>query len=78
MRIKTTVDLFQVFVPTAGVRGFLDASDYETWIKHVQSNAAATTSAGQNDELTPNVKHILLGGQVSSHLKFKYTLHWCT
>ena len=64
--------LFQVFVPSAGVRGFLDASDYETWIKHVQSNAAAapTTSAGQNDQLTPNVKHVLLAGQVSVHLKF--------
>ena len=62
--------LFQVFVPSAGVRGFLDASDYETWIKHVQSAPAATTSAGQNDQLTPNVKHILLSGQVSDHLKF--------
>ena len=78
MRIlKTSVDCsFQVFVPSAGVRGFLDASDYETWIKHVQSNAAAaTTSAGQNDQLTPNVKHILLGGQVSPHLKFKHRMH---
>ena len=46
---------FQVLVPTAGIRGFLDASEFGTWLKHFQSHKMEKQ----------NVKHFLLGGQVS-------------
>jgi hypothetical protein len=46
---------FQVLVPSAGIRGFLDASEYGTWLKHFQS---------AQDESKHNVKHLLLAGQV--------------
>jgi hypothetical protein len=42
-------------VPSAGIRGFLDASEYGTWLKHFQS---------AQDETKHNVKHLLLAGQV--------------
>ena len=47
---------FQVLVPSAGIRGFLDASEYGTWLKHFQS---------AQDEAKQNVKHLLIAGQVS-------------
>jgi hypothetical protein len=47
--------LFQVLVPSAGIRGFLDASEYGTWLKHFQS---------AQDEAKQNVKHLLIAGQV--------------
>jgi hypothetical protein len=56
--------MFQVLVPSAGIRGFLDASEYGTWLKHFQSHP---------DENRHNVKHLLLAGQVW-HLR-KYTVN---
>ena len=51
--------VLQVLVPAAGIRGFLDASEYGTWLKHFQS-----ISQG-DEESKQNVKHFLLAGQVS-------------
>jgi hypothetical protein len=53
---STVIPRFQVLVPSAGIRGFLDASEYGTWMKHFQSVA---------DDSNQNVKHLLLAGQVS-------------
>ncbi len=60
-RILTCFPFFQVLVPSAGIRGFLDASEYGTWLKHFQSS---------QDESKHNVKHLLLAGQVSSQMLF--------
>ena len=43
----------QVLVPSAGIRGFLDASEFGTWLKYVR------TSKEKH-----NMKHLLLGGQI--------------
>ena len=51
--------LHQVYVPSVGVRGFLDASDYETWLKHLQS-----ISRPDGLKESPNVKNVLIAGQV--------------
>ena len=51
---------FQVIVPGAAIRGFLDASDYGTWLKHFQCHKTEKQ----------NVKHFLLGGQVSKLFHF--------
>ena len=58
---------FQVLVPTAGIRGFLDASEYGTWLKHFQL-------ISQGDEASKqNVKHFLLAGQVSLYCTIRNT-----
>ena len=46
-------------VPAAGIRGFLDASEYGTWMKDFQSVSQS------DDETKQNVKHFLLAGQVN-------------
>ena len=51
--------IFQVLVPAAGIRGFLDASEYGTWLKHFQSVSQT------DDDTKQNVKHFLLAGQVN-------------
>ena len=51
--------VLQVLVPAAGIRGFLDASEYGTWLKHFQSISQGVEESKQN------VKHFLLAGQVS-------------
>ena len=43
----------QVLVPSAGIRGFLDASEFGTWLKFVRTNKEKH-----------NMKHVLLGGQI--------------
>ena len=43
----------QVLVPSAGIRGFLDASEFGTWLKFVRTNREKH-----------NMKHVLLGGQI--------------
>ena len=48
----------QVLVPTAGIRGFLDASDYGTWLKYIRE-AKADDDIGRS-----NVRHFLLAGQI--------------
>ena len=40
--------LFQVLVPAAGIRGFLDASEYGTWLKHFQSITQGDEETKQN------------------------------
>ena len=47
-----TVTLLQVLVPSAGIRGFLDASDFPTWLKFVRRSSRS------------NLRHVLLGGQI--------------
>ena len=47
--------LFQVIVPAAGLRGYLDASDFESWLKHVE-----VTRQGQKE----NVRKCIVQGQV--------------
>ncbi len=47
-------------MPSAGVRGFLDASEYGTWLKHFQST---------QDEGKQNIKNILIAGQVNFFLQ---------
>ena len=42
-------------MPAAGIRGFLDASEFGTWLKHFQSSSKMDKQ---------NVKHFLLAGQV--------------
>ena len=44
---------FQVLVPSAGIRGFLDASEFGTWLKYVRRSKEKH-----------NMKHSLLGGQI--------------
>ena len=44
---------FQVLVPSAGMRGFLDASEFGTWLKFIR-----------RDKSKQNLKHILLAGQI--------------
>ena len=56
---KNLYSIFQVLVPAAGIRGFLDASEYGTWLKHFQSVSL------NDDETKQNVKHFLLAGQVN-------------
>ena len=53
---------FQVLVPAAGIRGFLDASEYGTWLKHFQSISQ------EDEETKQNVKHFLLAGQVRKNI----------
>lgn len=43
-----------MLVPAAGIRGFLDASEFGTWLKHFQSS----------NNQSQNLKHFLLGGQI--------------
>ena len=45
--------LFQVLVPSAGIRGFLDATEFGTWLKFVKRNKEKA-----------NMRHVLLGGQI--------------
>ena len=45
-------------MPTAGIRGFLDASDYGTWLKYIRE-AKADDDIGKS-----NVRHFLLAGQI--------------
>ena len=45
--------MLQVLVPSAGIRGFLDASEFGTWLKFVRTCKER-----------PNMKHLLLGGQI--------------
>lgn len=40
-------------MPSAGIRGFLDASEFGTWLKYVRTSKEKY-----------NMKHILLGGQI--------------
>ena len=47
-----TLTLLQVLVPSAGIRGFLDASDFPTWLKFVRRSSRS------------NLRHVLLGGQI--------------
>jgi len=47
----------QVLVPAAGIRGFLDASEFGTWLKHFQCSSKMEHSR-------QNIKHFLLGGQI--------------
>ena len=54
-------------MPAAGIRGFLDASEFGTWLKHFQSS---------NKMDKHNIKHFLLAGQVRfdfCSLKFIYS-----
>ena len=44
---------FQVLVPSAGIRGFLDASEFGTWLKYVRRSKDKQ-----------NMRHALLGGQI--------------
>ena len=44
--------VLQVLVPSAGIRGFLDASDFPTWLKFVRRSSRS------------NLRHVLLGGQI--------------
>ena len=62
---------FQVLVPAAGIRGFLDASEYGTWLKHFQSISQ------EDEETKQNVKHFLLAGQVRI-ISSKSELGFCT
>ena len=39
-------------MPSAGIRGFLDASDFPTWLKFVRRSSRS------------NLRHVLLGGQI--------------
>lgn len=48
-----TLFILQVLVPAAGIRGFLDASEFGTWLKHFQRS-----------EQKQNIKHFLVGGQI--------------
>ena len=57
--MKKNIFIFQVLVPAAGIRGFLDASEYGTWLKHFQSVSQS------DDDTKQNVKHFLLAGQVN-------------
>jgi hypothetical protein len=41
-------------VPSAGIRGFLDATDFGTWLKYVRRGRADRQ----------NVRHVLLAGQI--------------
>ena len=43
-----------MLVPSAGIRGFLDASDFGTWLKFVRRGRADRQ----------NVRHVLLAGQI--------------
>ena len=45
--------VLQVLVPSAGIRGFLDASEFGTWLKFVRTKREKH-----------NMKHVLLGGQI--------------
>ena len=49
----------QVLVPTAGIRGFLDASDYGTWLKYIREAKTDDDFGGKS-----NVRHFLLAGQI--------------
>jgi hypothetical protein len=51
------VPVLQVSVPSLGLHGFLDASDYDTWMKHVECAA---------DKQQANVVNVLAAGQVSA------------
>ncbi len=44
-----------MLVPSAGIRGFLDASEYGTWLKFFRPC---------DDEEKKNVRHFLLAGQI--------------
>ena len=44
---------FQVLVPSAGIRGFLDASEFGSWLKYVRRSKEKQ-----------NMRHSLLGGQI--------------
>ena len=46
-------------MPTAGIRGFLDASDYGTWLKYIRE-AKDDDDGGSRS----NVRHFLLAGQI--------------
>ena len=62
MQPLTSVSLplsHQVLVPTAGIRGFLDASDYGTWLKYIREAKADEDIGGKS-----NVRHFLLAGQI--------------
>jgi ecotropic virus integration site 1 protein len=50
---------FQVLVPSAGIRGFLDASEYGTWLKFFREAKEESPLAGKK-----NVRHFLLAGQI--------------
>ena len=50
----------QVLVPTAGIRGFLDASDYGTWLKYIREAKTDDDFGGGKS----NVRHFLLAGQI--------------
>ena len=43
-----------MLVPSAGIRGFLDASEFGTWLKFVRRTSGVRS----------NVRHVLLGGQI--------------
>ena len=47
-----------MLVPTAGIRGFLDASDYGTWLKYIRE------AKDDDDGSRSNVRHFLLAGQI--------------
>lgn len=51
-------------MPSAGVRGFLDASEYGTWLKHFQSTSVADSPNDPNAVADANVKNVLMAGQV--------------
>ena len=57
-------------VTSTGMRGFLDASEYSTWLKHVQS---VIKEDGRKRKRF-NVKHMLLAGQVSQMLISRFML----
>ena len=62
MQLLTSVSLplsHQVLVPTAGIRGFLDASDYGTWLKYIREAKTDEDIGGKS-----NVRHFLLAGQI--------------
>lgn len=45
-----------MLVPAAGIRGFLDASEFGTWLKHFQCSHKSSSPS--------NLKHFLLAGQI--------------
>jgi hypothetical protein len=53
---KKLIHLFlsQVLVPSAGIRGFLDATEFGTWLKYVRRGRPERQ----------NVRHVLLAGQI--------------
>ncbi len=53
-KINPPLLVSQVLVPSAGIRGFLDATEFGTWLKYVRRGRPERQ----------NVRHVLLAGQI--------------